>query len=77
MSLGHSTYLGLGVGGGGCLLQLRECMLWLRMSAQMKDLVSQCDVYLTHRDSQVQEGLLQHQVPFRPWAKVAADICFT
>ena len=42
----------------------------------MKDLVSQCDVYLTHRDSQVQEPLLQHQVPFRRWAKVAVDICF-
>ena len=42
----------------------------------MKDLVSQCDVYLTHRDSQVQEPLLQHQVPFRLWAKVDADIYF-
>ena len=46
------------------------------MSAQIKDLVSQCDVCLTHRDSQVQEPLLQNEVRFRPWAKVAADICF-
>ena len=42
----------------------------------MKDFVGQCDVCLTHRDSQVQEPLLQHEVPARPWAKVAADICF-
>lgn len=42
----------------------------------MKDFVGQCDVCLTHRDSQVQEPLLQHEVPPRPWAKVAADICF-
>ena len=40
-----------------------------------KGLVSQCDVCLTHRDSQVQEPLLQHELTFRPWAKVA-DICF-
>ena len=32
------------------------------------------DVRLTHRDSQVEEPLLQHEVP--PRAKVAADICF-
>ena len=42
----------------------------------MKDFVGQCDVCLTHRDSQVQEPLLQHKVPPRPWAKIAADICF-
>ena len=42
----------------------------------MKDLVSKCDVCLTHRDSQVQEPLLLHEFPFRPWAKVSADICF-
>ena len=42
----------------------------------MKDFMGQCDVCLTHRDSQVQEPLIQHEVPPRPWAKVAADICF-
>ncbi len=38
--------------------------------------VGQCDICLTHCDSQVQEPLLEHEVPPRPWAKVAADICF-
>lgn len=42
----------------------------------MKDFVGQCDVCLTQRDSQVQGPLLQHEVPPRPLAKVAADICF-
>ena len=72
MSLAHSSHIGL----GGCLRRLRKCMFWPGMSAQMKDFVGQCDVCLTHRDSQVQELLLQHEVPPRPWAKVAADICF-
>ena len=40
------------------------------------DFVGQRDICLTHRDSQVQEPLLQHEVPPRPWAKVAADFCF-
>ena len=51
-------------------------MFWPGMSAQMKDFVGQCDVCLTHRDSQVQEPLLQDEVPSRPWAKVDADISF-
>ena len=72
MSLAHSSLIGL----GGCLRRIRECMFWPGMSAQMKDFVGQCDICLTHRDSQVQEPLLQHKVPPRPWAKVAADICF-
>ena len=71
-SLAHSSHIDL----GGCLRRLCECMFWPRMSAQMKDFVGQCDVCLTHRDLQVQEPLLQHEVPPRPWAKVAADICF-
>ena len=69
MSLAHSTH-----GLGGCLRRLGECE-WPGMSAQMNDFVSQCDVCLMHPDSQVQEPLLQHEVPLRPWAKVAADIC--
>ena len=38
--------------------------------------LGQCDICLTHRDSQVQEPLLQHEVPPCFWSKVAADICF-
>jgi len=70
MSLAHSTHIGL----GGCLRRLRECMFWPGMSAQMKDLVSKYDVCLTHRNSQVQEPLLQHEVPFCLLAKVSADM---
>ena len=51
-------------------------MFWPGMSAQMKDFVGQCDVCLTHRNSQVREPLLQHEFPPHPWVKVAADICF-
>lgn len=45
------------------------------MNSQMKDFVGQCDVGLTHRDSQVREPILQRDVSQRPWAKVAAELC--
>lgn len=64
MSLAHSSHIGL----DGCLRRLRECMFWPGMSSQMKDFVSQCDVCLTHRDSQVREPIIQHDVSPRPWA---------
>ena len=51
-------------------------MFWPGMSVQMKDLVGQCDVCLTHCDTQLQGPLLQHEGLPRPWAKVTADICF-
>ena len=54
----------------------RECMFWPGISARMKGFVDQCDVCLTHRDSQVQEPFLQHEVPPALWAKIVADICF-
>ena len=72
MSLAHSSHIDL----RDCLRRVGESMFWPGMSAQMKDFVGQNDVCLTHRDSQLQEPLLQHQVLPRPGAKVTADICF-
>ena len=72
MSLAHSSHIGL----GGCLRRLCECMFWPGMSSQMKYFVSQCDVCLTHRDSQVREPILQHDVSLRPWEKVGANLCY-
>ena len=70
-SLAHSSRIGL----GGCLRRLQECMFRPRMNSQMKDFVGQCDVGLTHRDSQVREPILQRDVSQRPWAKVVAELC--
>lgn len=70
-SLAHSSHIGL----GGCLRRLQECMFRPRMNSQMKDFVGQCDVGLTHRDSQVREPILQRDVSQRLWAKVAAELC--
>jgi len=70
MSLAYISHIDLEEGGAFA------DMFWPGMSATMKDFVCQCDVCLTLRNSQVQEPLLQHEVPARSWAKVVADICF-
>ena len=62
MSLVHLSHTGL----GGCLRRLRECKFWPEMSSQMKDFVGHRNACLTHRDSQVREPIVQHDVSPRP-----------
>ncbi|PFX31634.1 Retrovirus-related Pol polyprotein from transposon 17.6 [Stylophora pistillata] len=71
MSVAHSTHIGT----EGCLRRVRECLFWPRIASDVKDYVSKCDVCLAYRTSQTKEPLLQHEVIYRPRAKVAADLC--
>ena len=50
-------------------------MFWPRMSSELKEYVSKCDVCLAHRSTQGKEPIVQHEFPARLWAKVGADLC--
>ena len=67
----HAAHIGV----EGCLRRARDSMYWPRMSADLKDYISRCDVCLAHQDSPQRETLLQHEITSRPWAKVGADLC--
>jgi len=68
----HSSHIGI----EGCLRRMRECLFWPRMSSEVKDWISKCDVCMTFRNSQAKEPMwLDDQVHLRPWSKVAADVC--
>ena len=67
----HATHIGI----EGGLRRARESMYWPRMSADMKDYISRCDVCLSHQNAQPKETLLQHEIIARPWAKIGADLC--
>ena len=54
----HATHIGI----EGCLRRARESMYWPRMSADMKDYISRCDVCLSHQNAQPKETLLQHEI---------------
>ena len=70
MALAHKSHIGI----EGCLRRMRESLFWPRMSAEMKDYVARCDICLSNRDQQPKEPLMPHDVPMRPWEKVAADL---
>ena len=67
----HATHIGI----EGCIRRARKSMYWPRMSSELKEYISKCDVCLAHQSSPPKETLMQHEIIARPWAKVAADLC--
>ena len=71
MSVIHASHIGI----EGTIRRARDSLYWPRMSADLKEYVSKCDICLTHRTTQGRESLLQHEIPERPWARVGVDLC--
>ena len=66
----HASHIGI----GGCLRKAREMPYWPRMSTELRDMVSKCDVCLKFRKTPTKEPLLSHEVGSRPWSKLGADL---
>ena len=71
MSVAHANHIGI----EGCLRRMRECLYWPRMTTQVKDYISKCEVCLSHRSAPPREPLRQHDFVARPWSKIGADLC--
>ena len=67
----HATHIGI----EGCLHRARETLYWPRMSTELKEYISKCEICLSHHNDQGKEPMLLHEFIARPWAKVAADLC--
>ena len=66
----HRSHIGI----EGCLRRARESVFWPGMTAALKNHVNQCDVCRTFEMSQQKEKLYPHEVPDKPWSKVAVDL---
>ena len=66
----HEGHLGV----ESCLRRAREVFYWPLMTSEVKDYVSNCSVCNTVQPSQAREPLLEHEIPQRPWSKVATDL---
>ena len=71
MAAVHASHIGI----DGCIRQARDTLYWPRMSADLKEYISKCDICLAHQTSPGKEPSLQHEVIERPWAKVGVDLC--
>ena len=67
----HASHIGI----EGCTRRARDTLYWPRMTTEIKEYISKCDVCMTHRTSQGKEPILQHEFISRPWAKAAAALC--
>ena len=60
-----------------CLLKARENVFWIGMMKDVTDRVKTCSICEKYnKKSQQKEPLLQHEMPSRPFEKIAADIFF-
>ena len=71
MKAAHASHIGI----EACQRRIRDTLYWPQMNSQFKEYMSKCDICLRHSSAQQKEPLLQHEVPARPWTKVAADLC--
>ena len=51
MTMVHDSHIGI----DGCLRRASECMYWPRMSTELKEFISKCDVCLSYRSEQTME----------------------
>lgn len=61
----HSSKIGI----EGYVRRSRETFFWPRMTMELKEYISKCEVCLTQRNGQGKEPILQHEFTARPWAK--------
>ncbi|XP_033100807.1 uncharacterized protein K02A2.6-like [Anneissia japonica] len=54
----------------------RESVYWPGITTQLKDYIGRCEICTQNSDQQQKETLQSHEVPRRPWSKVAMDIFF-
>ena len=67
----HASHIGI----EGCIRRARDSMYWPRMTTELKEYISKCDICLSHRALPCKEPLMQHEFVGRPWYKVSADLC--
>ena len=66
----HSSHMG----AESCLRRARECFFWPGMSAEVRQLVAQCETCAKFGTSLQKETLRPHELPRRPWQKIAVDL---
>ncbi|KAL9951197.1 hypothetical protein ACROYT_G043817 [Oculina patagonica] len=52
----------------------RDILYWPNMNAQITEVIANCSSCLKHRKNNTKEPLIQHEVPDRPWQKIACDL---
>jgi transposase InsO family protein len=66
----HEAHMGI----VKCKQLARDILYWPGMGAQIEDVVARCATCQGSRNAQPAEPMIKHDIPSRPWAKVASDL---
>ena len=66
----HSSHLGL----QGCLRRARESIFWPNMTADITKMATNCAVCARVQNEQAKELIMAHEIPDRPWQRIACDL---
>ena len=66
----HSSHIGI----QGCLHRAREVLYWPDMNQAVEDYIAQSDTCNNYQSEQGKEPMICHEIPSRPWEKVAIDL---
>ena len=66
----HSSHLGI----EACMRKARDRVYWQAMNSNIKEAITKCQVCAEFQVSNPQQPLQTHQIPDRPWSRLAADL---
>ena len=52
----------------------RDVVFWPGINADIEEKVSECEICARHRASNTKEPMISHEIPTRPWQKVATNL---
>ena len=66
----HASHIGI----QGCLRRAREVLYWPGLNKDVEDYVAKCEVCNSQPVEQGKEPMICHEIPRRPWEKIAVDL---
>lgn len=66
----HASHIGI----QSCLRRARESLYWPGMNREIEQYISRCDTCNSQSQAQAREPMVCHEVPVRPWEKIAIDL---
>ena len=66
----HASHIGI----QGCLRRAREVLYWPGMNRDIENCIAQCHVCNSQPREQTKEPMICHEIPTRPWEKIAVDL---
>lgn len=66
----HASHLGI----EACIRKAKDVVFWPGMSAQIKELIQNCNICAEYQAKNPRQPMQTHDIPDRPWSRVNTDL---